>query len=126
MPRLPAEKFETMSIRLPSKVMAWLRARATASGASINGEITDILKTVMTAQPTRVILRTFVTPQGTRFLAALDSSMDDFADEATEEAAYTKALDYLKGFGLGPRDVVFDYRREVVGFRTDHDLGSSE
>jgi len=106
----------SLNIRVPSNVAHWLETRARDNNRSVASVILTTILEKMREEPLRIVIREFIAPTETRYLAAWGETIDDFANEATEEALFEKIKMEIEGRGCQLREVEFDQRQERVGF----------
>jgi hypothetical protein len=124
---MAAEKqTKTLSIRVEPAMDVWLTERAKFNGRYVASEIMEILMEKMRAEPLKVVIRELTTPSSPIwYCAAWGGSFDDFAEEASEEALFTKINEELAKRNLRLRDVAFDRRPERLGFGPRNDGAAS-
>jgi len=115
-----------LKVRVPTSVKAWLNYRAEYRGTSMNAEIIDVLKTVMKVEPAYVVLRTYMTPEGTLYTAAVNESSDDFYSGDTFDDAWEATQAKIKKLGFNLRDVRIERRVERLDAPAETDVNAED
>lgn len=101
-----------MSVRLPLSAKAWLASRAADNGRSMNAELLQIVKTMISAEPLYCVVRHCNLGSDEFFSAAVGESADDFFTGSTQEDAFAAARAKLRELGFDRAAIEF---REECG-----------
>jgi len=107
----------TLSIRLPTRLRAWLLVRAEANRSSLNSEIVEILEKLKKDAPNYIVLRRCTTRMGVFYAAAWNESTDDFYSGEygqDEESAFTAVNAEITKRGFKLRDILISHRDETL------------
>jgi hypothetical protein len=103
-----------LNVRIPTNIRARLNCRAEYQGTSMNAEVIDVLKTMMTAEPPYIVVRTYITRTEHLYTAAMNESSDDFYSGGTFGGVIKAAQAKIKELGFNQREVRIERRVEQI------------
>jgi hypothetical protein len=104
-----------LKVCIPTNIRAWLNYRAEYQGTSMNAEVIDVLKTMMTAEPPYIVIRTYITPTEHLYTAAMNESSDDFYSADKFSGVIKAAQAKIKELGFNLGEVRIERRVERKG-----------